>query len=188
MHEVLEALAYAHGRADAEGKTMGIVHRDVAPGNILVSMRGEVKLSDFGIAKSAARMSKTEVGMIKGNVSFMAPEQARGEPVDHRTDLFSAAVVLYYCLTAQFLYREGSLFSGLARAAIGPALSEFTQIDQIPPLAADVLRKGLSLDPAKRYQTAREFARDLAGHFTSGRNELADLMGTLFPELAHEAR
>jgi serine/threonine-protein kinase len=188
MHEVLEALAYAHGRADAEGKTLGIVHRDVAPGNVLVSMRGEVKLSDFGIAKSAARMSRTEVGMIKGNVSFMAPEQARGEPVDHRTDLFSAAVVLYYCLTAQFLYREGSLFSGLARAAIGPTLSEFTQMDQIPPLAADVLRKGLSLDPAKRYQSAREFARDLAGHFTAGRSELADLMGTLFPELAREGR
>jgi hypothetical protein len=188
MHEVLEALAYAHGRADAQGRLLGIVHRDVAPGNVLVSMRGEVKLSDFGIAKSAARMSRTEVGMIKGNVSFMAPEQARGEPVDHRTDLFSAAVVLYYCLTAQFLYREGSLFSGLARAAIGPTLSEFTQMDQIPPLAADVLRKGLALDPAKRYQTAREFARDLAGHFTQGRSELSDLMESLFPELAREVR
>jgi serine/threonine protein kinase len=188
MHEVLEALAYAHGRADAQGRLLGIVHRDVAPGNVLVSMRGEVKLSDFGIAKSASRMSRTEVGMIKGNVSFMAPEQARGEPVDHRTDLFSAAVVLYYCLTAQFLYREGSLFSGLARAAIGPTLSEFTQMDQIPPLAADVLRKGLSLDPAKRYQTAREFARDLAGHFTQGRSELSDLMESLFPELAREVR
>ena len=188
MHEVLEALAYAHGRSDVEGKMLGIVHRDVAPGNVLVSMRGEVKLSDFGIAKSAARMSRTEVGMIKGNVSFMPPEQARGEPVDHRSDLFSAAVVLYYCLTAQFLYREGSLFSGLARAAIGPTLSEFSQLGQIPPLAADVLRKGLSLDPAQRYQTAREFARDLAGHFTSGRSELSDLMETLFPELVREIR
>ena len=188
MHEVLEALAYAHGRSDVEGKMLGIVHRDVAPGNVLVSMRGEVKLSDFGIAKSAARMSRTEVGMIKGNVSFMPPEQARGEPVDHRSDLFSAALVLYYCLTAQFLYREGSLFSGLARAAIGPTLSEFKQLGQIPPLAADVLRKGLSLDPAQRYQTAREFARDLAGHFTSGRSELSDLMETLFPELVREVR
>jgi serine/threonine-protein kinase len=151
-------------------------------------MHGEVKLSDFGIAESAARMSRTEVGMIKGNVSFMAPEQARGEPVDHRTDLFSAAVVLHFCLTAQFLYREGSLFSGLARAGIGPTLSEFTQMDQIPPLTAEVLRKGLSLDPAKRYQTAREFARDLAGHFTQGRSELSDLMESLFPELAREVR
>jgi hypothetical protein len=61
-------------------------------------------------------------------------------------------------------------------------------MDQIPPLAADVLRKGLSLDPAKRYQNAREFARDLSGHFTAGRSELADLMGTLFPELARENR
>jgi hypothetical protein len=100
LHEVLEALAYAHGRADAHGKDMAIVHRDVAPGNILVSASGEVKLSDFGIAKAEGRMSRTEVGMIKGNVSFMSPEQARGEAVDLRSDLFSAAVVLHYCLTA----------------------------------------------------------------------------------------
>ena len=97
MHEVLEALAYAHGRADAAGKNLAIVHRDVAPGNILVSASGEVKLSDFGIAKAEGRMSRTEVGMIKGNVSFMSPEQARGEAVDLRSDLFSAAVS---CTTA----------------------------------------------------------------------------------------
>ena len=106
---------------------MEIVHRDVSPGNILVSARGEVKLSDFGIAKAEGRMSRTEVGMIKGNVSFMSPEQARGEPVDLRSDLFSAAVVLYYCLTAQFLYQDETMFNRLVRAAIGPA------IDRVQP-------------------------------------------------------
>jgi serine/threonine protein kinase len=188
MHEVLDALAYAHGRHDQEGKTMAIVHRDVAPGNILVSLRGEVKLSDFGIAKAEGRVSRTELGMIKGNVSFMSPEQARGESVDHRSDLFSAAVVLYYCLTAQFLYRDETMFNRLVRAAIGPAMSEFTQLDELPPIAAGVLKKALSLDPGKRYQSAREFGRDLAGHFTAGRSELADLMETLFPELQRQER
>jgi hypothetical protein len=188
MHEVLDALAYAHGRNDQEGRSMGIVHRDVAPGNVLVSLRGEVKLSDFGIAKAEGRVSRTELGMIKGNVAFMSPEQARGEAVDLRSDLFSVGVVLYYCLTAQFLYRDETMFNRLVRAAIGPAISEFTQIDELPPVAATVLRKALSLDPAQRYQTAREFARDLAGHFTVGRAELADLMESLFPEMRREGR
>jgi serine/threonine-protein kinase len=188
MHEVLEALAYAHGRTDPDGRNLAIVHRDVSPGNILVSARGEVKLSDFGIAKSEGRMSKTEVGMIKGNVSFMSPEQARGETVDLRSDLFSAAVVLFYCLTAQFLYQDETMFNRLVRAAIGPAQNEFNQLGALPPIAADVLKKALSLDVGKRYQTAREFARELAGHFTAGRSELADLMDTLFPELRREPR
>jgi len=188
MHEVMEALAYAHARTDSEGRNLAIVHRDVSPGNILVSARGEVKLSDFGIAKAEGRMSKTEVGMIKGNVSFMSPEQARGEAVDLRSDLFSAAVVLYYSLTAQFLYQDETMFNRLVRAAIGPAESEFNQLGELPPIAADVLRKALALDPGKRYQNAREFAHDLAGHFTAGRNELADLMDTLFPELRREGR
>ena len=186
MHEVMDALAFAHARTDQEGRNLAIVHRDVSPGNVLVSARGEVKLSDFGIAKAEGRMSKTEVGMIKGNVSFMSPEQARGETVDLRSDLFSAAVVLFYCLTAQFLYQDETMFNRLVRAAIGPAQNEFNQLGALPPIAADVLKKALSLDVGKRYQTAREFARELAGHFTAGRSELADMMDTLFPELRRE--
>jgi serine/threonine protein kinase len=188
MHEVMDALAYAHGKTDSDGRNMAIVHRDVSPGNILVSARGEVKLSDFGIAKAEGRMSRTEVGMIKGNVSFMSPEQARGEPVDLRSDLFSAAVVLYYCLTAQFLYEDETMFNRLVRASIGPANNEFNQLAALPPIASDVLRKALALEAGKRYQNAREFARDLEGHFTAGRSELADMMDTLFPELRREAR
>jgi hypothetical protein len=171
MHEVLEALAYAHGRTDQEGRNLAIVHRDVSPGNILVSARGEVKLSDFGIAKAEGRMSRTEVGMIKGNVSFMSPEQARGETVDLRSDLFSAAVVLYYCLTAQFLYQDETMFNRLVRAAIGPASTEVNQLGELPPMAADVLKKALTLDVGKRYQTAPGVAGDLAGPVTAGRAE-----------------
>src|SRR6185369_8689378 len=73
MHDVLEALAYAHAATDEQGQPLHIVHRDVSPGNILVSFRGEVKLTDFGIAKASWRVSKTEVGMVKGNTSFMSP-------------------------------------------------------------------------------------------------------------------
>jgi len=80
------------------------------------------------------------------------------------------------------------MFNRLVRAAIGPANAEFSQLADLPPIASDVLKKALALDPGKRYQTAREFARDLAGHFTAGRSELADMMDTLFPELRREPR
>jgi len=159
----------------------------VSPGNILVSAGGEVKLSDFGIAKAEGRMSHTEVGMIKGNVSFMSPEQARGEPVDPRSDLFSAAVVLYYTLTAELLYQDETMFNRLLKAANGPASTELSQLAGLPQVAIDVLRTALALEPDQRYQTARAFARDLAGHFTAGRSELRELMDTLFPELRREA-
>jgi tRNA A-37 threonylcarbamoyl transferase component Bud32 len=189
MREVLEGLAYAHSRTDPEGRPMEIVHRDVAPGNILVSFRGEVKLTDFGIAKAERRVSRTEVGILKGNASFMSPEQARGESVDARSDLFSAGVVLYYCLTGQFLYGDGdAMFKRLLRAAAGPAELELEQINQIPPIAAEVIRKALAVDPAARYQTARDFARDLVGHYTGRRGELSDLMGELFPDQQRASR
>ena len=80
------------------------------------------------------------------------------------------------------------MFNRLVRAAIGPDNAEFNQLGELPPVAGDVLRKALALDTDKRYQSAREFARDLAGHFTAGRSELADLMSALFPELKREAR
>ena len=189
MHDVLEALAYAHSVTGEDGQSMQIVHRDVSPGNILVSFRGEVKLSDFGIAKSQARVSKTVMGTVKGNASFMAPEQARGEPVDARSDLFSAGVVLYYLLSGQFMYGdEEAVFKRLVRAAAGPAAPELIEMEKVPAAAAGVLRRALALNPKDRYQDAREFARDLAGHFTVGRAELSDLMTLLFPEHRRDPR
>jgi hypothetical protein len=183
MHDVLEALAYAHAVAGEDGNSLQIVHRDVTPGNILVSFRGEVKLSDFGIAKAQSRVSQTELGMVKGNASFMSPEQARGEAVDARSDLFSAGLVLYYCLTGQLMYGEGdAVVKKLMRAAAGLAQPELLQLDKVPVAAANVLRRALALDPSQRYQEAREFAADLVGYFTSGRGELSALMTQLFPE------
>jgi hypothetical protein len=180
VHEVLEALSFAHSRLGKDGAPLDIVHRDVAPGNVLVSYLGEVKLTDFGIAKAEKRISKTEVGMVKGNASFMSPEQARGEAVDKRSDLFSAGLVLFYCLTGQLLYRGETTLNRLLRAAVGPATSQFVQVEKLPLPAAQVLRRALALDPTKRYATATEFQRDLKANVGT-RNELAALMDALFP-------
>ncbi|HEY2899690.1 MAG TPA: serine/threonine-protein kinase [Polyangia bacterium] len=180
VHDVLEALAFAHSQMDKDGKPLDIVHRDVAPGNILISYRGEVKLTDFGIAKAERRISRTEVGMVKGNASFMSPEQARGDSVDVRSDIFSAGLVLYYCLTGQFLYGGETTINRLMRAAVGPATSQFNQIEELPDAAAAILQRALANDPAQRYSTAEEFKRAL-GPNIGNRRDMAELMDRLFP-------
>jgi len=180
LHEALEALAFAHSQADKDGTPLEIVHRDVSPGNVLVSYRGEVKLTDFGIAKADRRLSRTEVGTVKGNAAFMSPEQARGEDVDQRSDIFSAGMVMYYCLSGQLLYHGETTVNRLLRAAVGPATAQFGQIDQLPKPAAKVLNRALAVDRDKRYQTAAEFAHDLLPHMGT-RQEVSVLMDELFP-------
>jgi serine/threonine protein kinase len=118
--------------------------------------------------------------MIKGNVSFMSPEQARGEHVDRRSDIFSAGVVLFYCLTAEILYPGENTLNRLVRAALGPAAPQFSQIEKLPPPAAQVLGRALAPDPSKRYPNATEFQRDVKPHVGS-RADLGAVMDTLFP-------
>jgi len=158
-HEILDALAYAHSRSDPSGKPLSIVHRDVSPMNVMVSRRGEVKLLDFGIAKFGQRDgATTQAGMVKGNVLFMSPEQARGLETDARSDLFSLGLTLYYCLTGEPLYQQdGSDYELLVRAAEGPGPMDLVRISQLPPAAAELLRKALQVDPTQRFQTAEEF-------------------------------
>jgi len=182
VHEVLEALAYAHHRTDAAGRPIGLVHRDISPGNIMVTARGEVKLFDFGIVKGEGRVSKTEVGVVKGNVSFMSPEQARGQNVDARSDLFSLGLVLYYGLTGEQLYPGQSTFDQLMRAATGPKTEQLKLFTELPPTSSSVISRVLAVDPGMRYQTAAEFGAALAPHISGGKTEASDLMQKLFGE------
>jgi hypothetical protein len=181
-YETLQALAFAHDHADSDGLPMGLVHRDVSPGNIMVSLRGEVKLADFGIVKANRRVSRTQVGLVKGNANFMAPEQARGQPVDARSDLFSLATVLFYCLTGQLLYGGDNDLDVLYKAARGPTDEDLVRIAQLPDPAASILSKALSLDPAERFQSASEFADQLAAFIGGGKTTAANLVQHLFGE------
>ena len=179
-HEVLEALAYAHTQTNATGTPLGLVHRDVSPGNIMVSARGEVKLFDFGIVKAIGRIARSEEGVVKGNIAFMSPEQARSEPVDARSDLFSLGLVIYHAVTNERLYRDddGS-FEQLRRAGIGPTPAQLAKIDHLP-VAGPILRRALSVDPDLRYQSAVQFAAALAPHTAGAKAEAAALMQQLF--------
>ena len=179
-HETLKALEYSHTKHGDSGKPLGIVHRDVSPNNVLVSARGEVKLFDFGIVKAEGRVSKTQQGVVKGNVSFMSPEQARGADVDARADLFSLGLVIFYCLTGEVLYRGNTTYELLVRAATGPDADEQARIAALPGPCAAIVGKALMVDPAARYQSAAEFGADLLPHIGGAAGEMVRLMRELF--------
>jgi serine/threonine protein kinase len=180
--EALQALAYAHYRRGPDGQPMGIVHRDVSPQNILLSSSGEVKLFDFGIVKACGRNTRTQVGHVKGNACFMSPEQARGQEVDARSDLYSLALVIFACLANRTLYTGENHLELLYQAACGPGEPERAAIMHLPSPAPEILMKALAVDPADRFQTAQEFAAALAPHTRNMRNEAARLLEELCGE------
>ena len=179
--QVLEALAYAHARTSPTGEPMGIVHRDISPANVLVSFLGEVKLSDFGIVKAEERVSQTDHGVIKGNVSYMSPEQARSENVDLRSDLFSLGLLMFYALTGRTFYQGDTMMGRLMLAAMGPDPGQLKALKDLPPEASTILVKALAIDPNARYQSAIEFARNLGG-LAGNRTQLSETLKALYSE------
>jgi serine/threonine protein kinase len=157
--EVLSALAYAHVKRDFEGTPLKLIHRDVSPSNILVSYAGEVKLTDFGIAKAATHNSLFY--KVKGKIGYMSPEQARSESLDHRSDLYSLAVCLYEVLTGERLF----VHAGLTTSADEIYSQPVPQISRkVPGLTSDldaIMTKALALAPDARFQTAGEFQEAL---------------------------
>ena len=158
-HEILEALAYAHSRVGSDGQPLGLIHRDVSPSNILLSGAGEVKLTDFGIAKASTHRSV--FFKVKGKVGYMSPEQARGEQIDARSDLFSLGVVLYEALVGERLF-VGDLMSTAAVIYAQPIAPPSVRRPELPEELDEVLLKALSLDRRGRYQTAEEFQDGLS--------------------------
>lgn len=160
--EALQALSYAHGRRSETGHPLGLVHRDVSPNNLLVSARGEVKLLDFGIVKSEQRLTKTQAGVVKGNMYFMSPEQARAREVDGRSDLFSLGMVLYAAATGAPMYTGKTSFELLNRAGVGPTAEDLRKVAALEAPLNTLVARALTVDPKARFQDADEFALALA--------------------------
>jgi hypothetical protein len=179
-NEVLHALAYAHAKRDGAGQPLGIVHRDVSPANVLVSLAGEVKLFDFGIVKANGRRSKTQAGMVKGNANFMSPEQARGQKLDGRSDLFSVALMLYYCLTNRLIYSGENDLEVLHQAANGPTAEARADIAAMRGPAAALLDRALAVDPDDRFPDAAAFAAAVEPYAAGGKSRLQAVMRELF--------
>lgn len=157
--QVLEALAFAHDVAGVDGVPLQVVHRDISPSNILLSWSGEVKVTDFGIAKGGHRSQQTQAGQLKGKFAYMAPEQARGEEVDARADLFACGIVLFELVTAQRLFdapADAKVLELVRRAELPQTL-----LASLPPAIRATLLLSLSALAAHRYQHAREMQADV---------------------------
>jgi eukaryotic-like serine/threonine-protein kinase len=183
ISDTLRGLDYAHRRTGEDGKSLGIVHRDVSPSNVLVSFDGQIKLCDFGIAHANALVEAQEADdsesrmreALKGKAGYMSPEHARGEAVDARADVFAAGILLWEVLAGKRMYRlgEGS-----------PSLLEQARRAEIPPLPERglpaeaalhaILAKALSKDRDQRYASAGAMLRDVEGY-------LADVMLVVSP-------
>ncbi len=161
MSEALKGLAHAHERRDSEGNILGIVHRDVSPPNVLISHSGEVKMTDFGLAKALTQVEMTDPGVIKGKFSYLSPEALEGRPVDFRADIFSIGIILWELLANRrlFLGKNEIETAELVEKAEVPSLSLLNE--QVPEELDQMVRKALSRDPRRRYHSAQEMGDDL---------------------------
>jgi len=189
ISRVCRGLEYAHGKRDRRGELIGVVHRDISPGNIMISTEGEVKLTDFGVAKARNLMRHLQEGQVRvGKLAYMSPEQARFEPTDARSDLFSLGVVMYELLTGNKPFA----------AATSEETQRNLQEKEIPPPRAlnpdipegveRILLKALERDLERRYESAGEMGYDLEYEiYHKGYGPtivvLEKHLRTLFPEL-----
>ncbi|MEJ7733992.1 MAG: serine/threonine-protein kinase [Polyangiaceae bacterium] len=157
---MLHGLHAAHVARDGNGDPLELVHRDISPQNVLVDSDGQVRISDFGIAKARGRLSSTQPGEVKGKLGYMAPEQIEGLAVDRRIDVYAAGVVLWETLTAQRLFTgdsEGEIVRKIILSVVEPPSRHVP----VPPAVEAVVMRALSADPAARFGTALEMAEAL---------------------------
>jgi serine/threonine-protein kinase len=188
---VAEALGHAHARRDAQGRPLALVHRDVSPPNMLLAFDGGVTLLDFGIARSEARLVRTDAGQVKGTVGYMSPEQVRGDPVDARSDLYSLGVCFWELLAGRRLFEGPQLVEVTRRILGGNIPSARGGGAQISEGLERVLAKALAQSADRRYPTATQLHAELsqqagADGLLAEPTRVARYVRSLFPEVAAE--
>jgi serine/threonine protein kinase len=185
VSRVCEGLDYSHRKHGPDGRPLSIVHRDVSPQNILISYHGEVKIIDFGIAKAVSKSTKTQAGVLKGKFGYMSPEQVRGDPIDHRSDVFSIGTLLFELCTGERLFATDTDFATLERVRN----AEVPTPSAINPLVSaeleHIILRALMLQTHDRYDWASEMREDLEAYLAqtapgySGQ-DLAEIMSEVF--------
>ncbi len=161
IHGTASALDYAHEKRGNDGKSIGLVHRDVSASNVIVSYDGAIKLLDFGIARASSRTHKTQVGTLKGKIPYMSPEQCRGSELDRRSDLFSLGVVAFELTVGRRPFRGESDFEVMDQIVHKGAPTPSSLMRDYPPELEAIVMKLLAMKQADRYQTAEDMLHDL---------------------------
>lgn len=189
--EICKGLHFAHTRTGADGRPLGIIHRDISPQNILLSYEGEVKITDFGIATAAERLHETAAGIVKGKYAYMAPERLSESPTDARVDVFSAGVLLYELLVGENPFAGASAVETIEAVLAGRVAKPSARGAHAPSRLDEICLQALALDPAERFPSAQalgdaltELAMELTyarKDMASGDAALAALLADLFP-------
>lgn len=162
--QVARGLDYAHNFRDpSSGARECLVHRDISPQNVMVSFDGQVKVVDYGIAKVTDGVEGTRTGTVRGKLAYMAPEQAGGQPFDHRVDVFALGVVLHECLTGARLFRGTNQADTLRRVLACEIAPPSAKNAAVPPQLDAIVMRALAKEAAQRYPSAQHLERDLAG-------------------------
>ena len=195
LRVVLDALAglhCAHELTDHAGHALRIIHRDVSPQNIVVGVDGVARIVDFGIAKAESRITNTQVGLIKGKLNFMAPEQIRGAALDRRVDVFGMGVTLWEAVTLRRLYAGDNEFETARKILSGEYPSLLDYDPKLPPVLDAICHKALHADPDQRFLSAAEFAecieRELGAHVAAPREVAGFIAGVAAQKLEKERR
>ncbi len=187
--DVLSGLDYAHRLVDFDGSPLHLVHRDISPSNVFLTFDGQVKLLDFGIAKSADSSQETRAGVLKGKLSYMAPEQARGERVDARADIFAVGVLLWEALTGRRLRNAGNELELLQSLILAHQPLPSSVNPEIPPELDEICARALATHRDDRYPSAAEFRHELEDFMAhSGMNASSRELGTVVSEMFRDDR
>jgi serine/threonine-protein kinase len=193
LADALAGLHAAHELADFDGTPLGVVHRDVSPHNLFVTLEGHAKVLDFGIAKLERSLVETEVGMVKGKLRYMAPEHIAGDKLDRRADIYAAGVILWEALTGERMWKASSEHEIRQRVLAGDLPMPETVRATVPAPLARICRRALSRAPGERHATARQLADELEAAMdelgmTPSHREIGATVARLFADVRAETK